>query len=97
MVFPEAYSRSIIKVAFLELHKEALYARRALADGLVEDRFEGFMVVDNCKLASIKVLVKPFDSKDDRQSFFLYLSIIRLVRQQCSGSISNWEPSVTIC
>ena len=83
MVFPGAYSRS--KSYFLELHKEPLYGRRAIADGLVEDRFEGLMVVDNCRLASKKVLVKPFDSKDDRQSFFFYLSIILLVRQQCSG------------
>ena len=55
-----------IKVIFLEFHEKALYTRRALGDRFVKDRFEGLMIIDNGKITSVKVLMKPFDSKDNR-------------------------------
>ena len=40
--------------------------RRALGYRFVKDKFEGLMIIDNGKMASAKVLMKPFDSKDNR-------------------------------
>ena len=63
MVFPGAYSRS--KSYFWSFMKKRLIRGRHWVIGFVKDGFKRLMTIDDGKMTSVKVLMKPLDSKDN--------------------------------